>query len=119
MSDRMRRVNSIVHEVLAEEVELLKDPRLGMVTITGVDTAPNLRRATVYFSTLDLDGAESAQDALVAAAPRLRRALGSQVRMKYTPALDFALDQGVVGGARIDAILRDIAAHPHHIDEEE
>ncbi|MGF1665796.1 MAG: 30S ribosome-binding factor RbfA [Acidimicrobiia bacterium] len=116
MSDRMLRVNSIVHEVLAEEVELLKDPRLGMVTITGVDTAPNLRRATVYFSTLDLAAADAAQEALESAAPRLRRALGSQVRMKYTPALEFAVDTGVSGGERIDAILREIAQQ--HSEEE-
>jgi ribosome-binding factor A len=116
MSDRMLRVNSIVHEVLAEEVELLKDPRLGMVTITGVDTAPNLRRATVYFSTLDLAAAGEATEALESAAPRLRRALGSQVRMKYTPALEFAVDTGIFGGERIDAILREIAQQ--HSEEE-
>jgi len=109
MSDRMRRVNSIVHEVLAEEVEILKDPRLGMVTITGVDTAPNLRHAKVYFSTLDPETAEDASDALTAAAPRLRGALGRQVRMKYTPALEFVVDHGVAGGERIEAILKEIA----------
>lgn len=116
MTERMRRVNSIVHEVLAEEVEILKDPRLSMVTITGVETAPNLRRATVYFSTLDPEGAADAHEALTAAAPRLRRALGSQVRMKYTPALEFAVDKGVTGGERIDALLREIARER---DEEE
>ena len=112
----MLRVNSIVHEVLADEVELLKDPRLGMVTITGVDTAPNLRRATVYFSTLDLAEADGAKEALESAAPRLRRALGSQVRLKYTPALEFAVDTGVSGGERIDALLREIAQQ--HSEEE-
>jgi ribosome-binding factor A len=116
MSERMRRVNSIVREVLADEVEMLKDPRLVMVTITGVDTAPNLRLATVFYSTLDLEQAEVAGEALESAAPRLRRALGRQVRMKYTPALEFALDEGVRGGERIDAILRDIARNR---DEEE
>lgn len=112
----MRRVNSIVHEVLAEEVEVLKDPRLGMVTITGVETAPNLRHAMVFYSTLDPEDAEPAGAALTAAAPRLRRAVGRQVRMKYTPSLEFALDEGVRAGERIDAILRDIADHR---DEEE
>lgn len=107
-SSRMRRVNSIVKEVLAEEVEMLKDPRLELVTITGVETAPNLRRATIYFSTLDLEHAPLAQEALEAAGPRLRRALGAQVRMKYTPALEFEVDGGVAGGARIDEILRGI-----------
>ena len=114
MSDRMRRVNSIVHEVLADHIERLKDPRLSMATITGVDTAPNLRRATVYFSMVDLDTAESAKEALQAAAPRLRHALGNEVRMKYTPALEFEVDPAVSGGERIDAILREIV----HQEEE-
>ena len=94
---RMRRVNSIVLHVLAEAVERLKDPRLEMVSITGVDTAPNLRRATVFFSTLDLDRADETKAALESAAPRLRKLLGDEVRMKYTPALEFELDQGVAG----------------------
>ncbi|MEX1271099.1 MAG: ribosome-binding factor A, partial [Acidimicrobiia bacterium] len=77
---RMRRVNSIVRQVLAEQVELLKDPRLGIVSITGVETSPNLRHATVYFSTLDPSGTVDTQAVLDAAAPRLRRVLGSEVR---------------------------------------
>lgn len=105
---RMRRVNSIIQQVIAEEVEELKDPRLGFVSITGVETAPNLRNATVYFSTLDLERAEETRDALQAAAPRLRRILGDEVRLKYTPALTFELDRGVAGGERIDEILRGI-----------
>lgn len=109
MSDRMRRVNSVVRQVLAEEVEILKDPRLTLVTITDVETAPNLRHAMVYYSTLEADAVEGAREALRSAAPRLRRALGRQVRLKYTPALEFELDEGVAGGERIDAILREIA----------
>lgn len=106
---RMRRVNSILREVIAEEVEELKDPRLGMVSITGVETSPDLRQAVVFFSTLDLDDAEVTRQALEAAAPRLRRAVGSEVRLKYTPALTFELDQGVASGERIEAILRRLA----------
>ncbi len=106
---RMRRVDSIIREVVAEEVELLKDPRLGLVSITGVETAPNLRTATVYFSTLDLGEAEETRRALEAAAPRIRRALGREVRLKYTPALSFELDAGIAGGERIDAILRQLS----------
>ena len=106
---RMRRVDSIVHQVIASEVEQLKDPRLELVTITGVETAPNLRRATVYFSCLDLDRADEALAGLEAAAPRIRRDLGNEVRMKYTPELEFELDQGVASGARIDHILQRIS----------
>lgn len=105
---RMRRVNSIIRQVLAEQVELLKDPRLGIVSITGVETAPNLRHATVYFSTLDPSESEETQAALDAAAPRLRRVLGSEVRLKYTPALEFRPDHGISEGERIDAALRRI-----------
>ncbi|GIU92441.1 MAG: ribosome-binding factor A [Acidimicrobiia bacterium] len=105
----MRRVDSILRQVIAEEVERLKDPRLGLCSITGVETAPNLRTAVVYFSTLDLEDAERTRQALESAAPRLRRAIGAQVRMKYVPALTFELDRGVATGERIEAILRRIS----------
>lgn len=111
-SGRMRRVNSILREVLADEVELLKDPRLGFISITGVETAPNLRHAVVYFSVLDLGAVEETRAALEAAAPRLRRAIGSQVRLKYTPALEFRLDRGIVEGEKIESLLRSLE-EPH------
>ena len=52
MADRMRRVNESVRQVLAEALPELKDPRIGLVTVTGVDTTPDLRHATVYVSVL-------------------------------------------------------------------
>src|SRR5438132_14007683 len=52
MTERMRRVNESVRQVLAEALPELKDPRLGLITVTGVDTAPDLRHATVYVSVL-------------------------------------------------------------------
>lgn len=115
---RMRRVNSIIRQVLADEVEVLKDPRLGMVSITGVETAPNLRHAIVYFSALDITALDETQAALDAAAPRLRRELGRQVRMKYTPALEFRPDHGISAGERIDAALRKITRPEEQTDDE-
>ena len=113
MSQRMRRVNAILKEAIAEEVADLKDPRLGFVTVTGVDTAPNLRHATVFYSVI---GSEEVQketaDALNAAAPRISRNIGHQVRMKYTPSLHFEVDESIERGARIAELLR-------HIDEDE
>jgi ribosome-binding factor A len=106
---RSRRLNAIVQEVLAEEVERLTDPRLAMVTITGVSVAPDMRHATVFFSTLDLSDLAQAQAGLTAAAPRLRSAIGREVRIKFTPELQFVPDQGVVQGERIDALLRELA----------
>ena len=116
MSDRMRKVNSTLREVLADEIIRLSDSRLEMVSITGVDTAPNLRRATVYIDVLASDAASGALEALQGAATRLQSVIGHQVRMKYTPTLEFAVDPGVVGGERIDQILRSLRIER---DEEE
>ena len=106
MSDRMLRVNSTLREVLAEEIERMSDSRLEMVSVTGVDTAPNLRSAVVYIDVLGPEAQEGALAALLGAARRLQSAIGREVRLKYTPALEFAIDPGISGGERIDEILR-------------
>ncbi len=109
MSHRMRRVNAILKEAIAEEVADLKDPRLGFVTVTGVETAPNLRRATVYYSVIGSDEVQaSTAEALDAAAPRISRSLGPQVRMKFIPSLTFAVDESIERGTRIARLLRDV-----------
>jgi ribosome-binding factor A len=105
----MMKVNSTMREVLAEEIEKMSDTRLELVSITGVDTAPNLRHAVVYIDALDRGAGEAALEALQKAARRLQSAIGHQVRLKYTPTLEFALDRGVIEGERIDAILRSLA----------
>jgi ribosome-binding factor A len=104
----MLKVNSTLREVIAEEVERLNDSRLEMVSITGVETAPNLRHAVVYVDVLGSTETTAALEALQRAARRLQSAIAGQVRMKYTPTLDFEVDPGVVGGERIDAILRSL-----------
>jgi ribosome-binding factor A len=103
---RSLRVNQVVRQVLAEELERLADAdeRLRLVTVTSVDTAPDLRRATVYLSSLS----EDAEDALAERRAQLQRALGRQVRMKRTPLLDFSIDPAVVAGGRVDEVLRRI-----------
>ncbi|HEX6946731.1 MAG TPA: 30S ribosome-binding factor RbfA [Acidimicrobiia bacterium] len=106
MSERMLRVNSILREVLAEEIERLSDERLEFVTVTGVDTSPDLRHAVVYIDVLQADQRDVAVSALNKAAPRLRGSVGRQVRMKYTPDLRFEMDPGVVRGSRIEEIFR-------------
>jgi ribosome-binding factor A len=111
VTDRMSRVNSTLREVLAEEIERMSDSRLNMVSVTAVDTAPNLRHAVVY---VDVESREPALAALRGAARRLQGVIGSQVRMKYTPTLEFAIDPGITGGERIDEILREL-----HSEEEE
>ena len=104
----MANVDSL-REAIAEECRNLKDPRIGFLTVTGVDTAPDLRNATVFFSVLGgPDEQKETGEALEAAASRIRAAVGEQVRLKYLPQLRFELDPSIAHGERIDAILRDI-----------
>jgi ribosome-binding factor A len=103
----MRRVNESLREVIAEEVSRLKDPGLGFVTITGVDTAPDLRAARVYYSVLgDAEQHEATAAALRRAKPRIRGAVGDRVRLKYLPDLEFEFDESIDRGFRMEELLR-------------
>ena len=106
----MLRVNSTIREVLAEEIERMSDARLELVSVTAVDTAPNLRSAVVYIDVLGVEERETALEALRGAARRLQSSIGRQVRMKYVPTLEFQIDTGITGGERIEQILRDLRA---------
>jgi ribosome-binding factor A len=104
----MLKVNSTLREVLADELEKMSDDRLEMVSVTGVDTAPNLRHAIVYIDVLGAEQQTAALAALERASHRLQSAIGRQVRLKYTPTLEFAIDPGVQGGERIETLLRSL-----------
>jgi ribosome-binding factor A len=107
---RMRKVNELVREIVAEEVTELKDPGIGFVTITGVDTSPNLRNAVVFYSVLGTEEEiEATGEALQRAHSRLQRAVARQTRLKYTPVLHFEPDAAVERGVRINRILHDLA----------
>lgn len=104
---RTLRVNEVVREVLAEQLLELSDPRLELVTITGVDVSPDLRNAVVFYSRLGTEDDETA-GALAAAAPVLKAALGRDVRLKYLPRLAFRPDPAIEAGQRVEEILRDL-----------
>lgn len=109
---RARRISAVIREVLADELEELSDPRLGLATVTGVEVSPDMKRAVVYIDALEPEHLQDTLKALTAAAPRLRAALSHQIHTKYTPSLEFRVDRGVVEGERIEALLRQID-HPH------
>jgi ribosome-binding factor A len=112
------RVNEVVLEALAEELADLSDPRLGFVTLTGVEVSADLQVADVYYSVLGgpEQGAETAA-ALASAKPRLRTVLGRHVRMKYLPELRFREDPSVAGGQRIETLLRDLHRDDDRADD--
>jgi len=103
----MRRVNEALREVLSSRIaEGLKDPRIGFVTVTGVETSPDLRHARVYVSVIGnqeerrdtLAGLENAHGALQAQIAR-------ELRMKHTPTLTFVYDETIDRGMRITELL--------------
>ena len=105
--DRTVRVNEVIREVLAEELELLADTLFGFVTVTGVEVTPDLRQATVYYSRLGPGEAhDETAEALRAASPHLQAEIGRQVRMKYTPRLVFREDPAIGTGERVEEIIR-------------
>ncbi len=103
----MRRVNEVVREVLAAAIATdLKDPRIGFVTVTDVDTSPDLRAARVFVSVLGDDSErESALEGLRSAHGYLQGRIASEVRMKRTPTLSFHYDDTVERGVRISELL--------------
>ena len=110
MSERMRRVNESVRQVLAEALPELKDPRIGLTTVTGVDTAPDLRHATVYVSVLGSGRKQRASLlGLEAAHGVLQSRLARELRLKRTPQLTFEYDPTVERGVRMSQLIDELA----------
>jgi ribosome-binding factor A len=111
MSGRMRRVNESVRQVLAETLPELKDPRIGLVTITGVATTADLRHATVYISVLGNEKKRIATlRGLEAAHGLLQSRLARQLRLKRTPQLTFEYDPSVEHGVRMSRLIDELAS---------
>jgi ribosome-binding factor A len=108
---RPERVAEEFREVLAEEIPRLKDPRVGFVTVTRVEVSPDLRRATIFYTVLGKDRDHRATRAgLQSARSHLRGVLGQQVRLKFTPELEFEEDVGLAQVERVTELLRQIGA---------
>ena len=106
----MRRVNESVRQVLAEALPELKDPRIGLVTVTGVDTSPDLRHAVVFVSVLGSARKRKASlIGLEAAHGLLQSRLARQLRMKRTPQLSFEYDPSVERGVRMSQLIDELA----------
>jgi ribosome-binding factor A len=106
-SDRMRRVNEAMREVLSGAITSeLKDPRVGFVTVTAVETSHDLRHARVFVSVLGNPGERRRSlQALDNAHGYLQRRVAGELRLKHTPTLEFAYDDSAERGFRIAALL--------------
>ena len=113
MSDRMRRVNAAVREVLSEAVGELKDPRIGFVTVTSVKTSTDLRSAVVFVSVLGSERKRERSIAGLQAAHGLLQArIARELRMKRTPTLTFEYDDSVERGVRMSHLIDELAPGP-------
>ena len=103
----MRRVNESLREVLAAAITTeMKDPRIGFVTVTDVDTSPDLRAARVYVSVLGSEAErDSAMEGLNSAHGFLQGKIASEMRMKRTPTLSFHYDESIERGVRLSELL--------------
>jgi ribosome-binding factor A len=108
-TERMRRVNEVMREVVADAIASeLDDPRIGFVTVTAVDTSPDLRSARVYVSVLGDEAArESALAALSAAHGVLQAAINRELCLKRTPTLKFVYDESLERAQRLSDLLEE------------
>ena len=109
-SNRIGRINEEIQKELASSIRNLKDPRVQgtMISITRVETTPDLRYAKVYASFLQEDKAADALKGLKSAAGFLRRELGSALNLRYTPELQWALDDSITYGAKMLKLINSL-----------
>ena len=110
-SNRIGRINEEIQRELSALIRTVKDPRVsetGMVSITAVETTPDLRYAKVYVSALDKEQSTAILKGLRSAAGFLRRELGHALQLRYTPELVFEQDDSIDKGAHILELLRKV-----------
>ena len=112
MTERMRRVDTAVRQVLGDAISQdLKDPRVGFVTVTDVSTSPDLRHARVYVSILGTPAEQEASlEGLRSAHGFLQGRVARELRLKNTPELDFILDDTAEKAFRLERLLEEEGA---------
>ena len=118
-SNRIGRINEEIQRELASLIPNLKDPRVQntMISITHVETTPDLRYAKVYVSFLEADRAEGAIKGLKSAGGYLRRELGRALQLRYTPELVWALDDSITYGAKMLKLINSLDTGARHDEE--
>ena len=126
-SNRIGRINEEIQRELASLIPNVKDPRVsGLISVTAVDTTPDLRYAKIYISVLDKSDCAQVLKGLKSASGYLRRELGHALQLRYPPELTFVRDDSIDQGAHILDMLRNPnvvkpanPANEHiHLDEE-
>ena len=120
-SNRINRINEEIQKELSNLLRTVKDPRVQgtMISITRVETTPDLRYAKVYASFLQEDKAADALKGLKSASGYLRRELGSALNLRYTPELVWELDDSITYGAKMLKLINSLEVkHDDEPDQE-
>ncbi len=119
-SNRIGRINEEIQKELASLLRNLKDPRVQdtMISITHVETTPDLRYANVYVSFLQVERAKDALKGLSSAGGYLRRELGRTLNLRYTPELVWAQDDSITYGAKMLKLINSLEVNKNDTDEE-
>ena len=108
-SNRIGRINEEIQRELSALLRTVKDPRVhGLVSITNVDTTADLRYAKVYVSVLDKSDVKEVIKGLKSAGGYLRRELGRALNLRYTPELNWALDDSITYGAKMMKLINSL-----------
>jgi ribosome-binding factor A len=112
-SERMRRVDEAVRQVLADALaHELKDPRIGFVTVTDVNTSPDLRHARVFVSVLgEAEQRDATLDGLRSAHGHLQRRIARELKLKHTPTLEFSYDDTTDRAMRVGELIERAEHH--------
>lgn len=119
-SNRIGRINEEIQRELSALLRNLKDPRVQetMISITRVETTPDLRYAKVYVSFLEAEKAKDALKGLRSASGFLRRALGQNLQLRYTPELQWEQDDSITYGAHMLELINSLEVHSDDADPE-
>ena len=118
-SNRINRINEEIQKELSSLLRTVKDPRVQntMISITRVETTPDLRWAKVCVSFLEEDKAAEAMKGLKSASGYLRREVGNDLKLRYTPELQWSLDDSITYGAKLLKLINSLEVS--HDDESE
>ena len=120
-SNRINRINEEIQKELSSLLRTVKDPRVQdcMISITRVETTPDLRYTKVYVSFLQEEKAKEALKGLQSAGGFLRRQLGSNLKLRYAPEIVWALDDSITYGARMLDLINSLGVkHDEESDAE-
>lgn len=120
-SNRINRINEEIQKELSTLLRTVKDPRVQdtMISITRVETTPDLRYTKVYVSFLQEEKVKEAMAGLKSAAGYLRRQLGQNLQLRYSPEIVWALDDSITYGARMLGLINSLGVKHDEDSEEE